>query len=175
MEICKEIKKIVEYQNMSLSITERRNESSLKQITESIQNDFNNGNYNFSKFTDIAVKQMGKVRHIKTYAPFSCEETLCIYLKRILDRKFSIKYPNRNEYIHSLFDMTNALRTMNDYSISIPSPSITSGQSQFPPSPLDLAEIITELPSIESDTFFPPTKFNSPESAVLLRISSPLT
>lgn len=117
MEICKEIKKIVEYQNMSLSITERRNESSLKQITESIQNDFNNGNYNFSKFTDIAVKQMGKVRHIKTYAPFSCEETLCIYLKRILDRKFSIKYPNRNEYIHSLFDMTNALRTMNDYSI----------------------------------------------------------
>lgn len=117
MEINKEIEKIIEYQNSSLLLQDRKNETALKAIIESVKSDYINGNYDFSDFTDISIKQIGKVRHTKTFEPFSCEETLCIYLKRVLDRKFHIKYPNRNEYMHSLFDVVNALHNMNDYSI----------------------------------------------------------
>lgn len=38
-------------------------------------------------------------------------------MKRLLDKKYYIKYPNRNEYIHSLFDIVSALRNMNDFVI----------------------------------------------------------
>lgn len=117
MEINKEIEKIIEYQNSSLLLQDRKSESALKTIIENVKDNYKSGNYNFLSFTDIAIKQFGKVRHTKTFEPFSCEETLCIYLKRVLDRKFHIKYPNRNEYMHSLFDVVNALHNMNDYSI----------------------------------------------------------
>ena len=117
MEFNKEIEKIIEYQNASLLIQEKKSETALRAIIDGIKNDYENGNYDFSRFTDIVIKQIGKDRHIKTYFPFSCEEILCIYLKRVLDKKFHIRYPNRNEYVHSLFDIVSALHNMNDYSI----------------------------------------------------------
>lgn len=117
MDINKEIEKIIEYQNSLLLLQDRKNEIALKTIIEQVKNDYKNNNFDFSKFKNIPKKQMEKVRLTKTFEPFSCEETLCIYLKRILDRKFHIKYPNRNEYMHSLFDVVSALHNMNDYSI----------------------------------------------------------
>ena len=117
MEIMREIKKIIEYQNSSLLLQDRKNEAAINLITEKVIEDYKNKRYDFSKFTDISIKQIGKIRHTKSFEPFSCEEILCIYLKRVLDRKFHIKYPNRNEYIHSLFDTVSALHNMNDYSI----------------------------------------------------------
>ncbi len=117
MDINKEIEKIIEYQNSSLLLQDRKTEAALKAIIEQVTNNFENGDFDFSKFTDISIKQMGKLRHTKAFELFSCEETLCIYLKRTLDRKFHVKYPNRNEYIHSLFDVINALHNMNDFSI----------------------------------------------------------
>lgn len=117
MEFNKEIEKIIEYQNASLLIQEKKSETALKAVIDGVKNDYENGNYDFSRFTDIVIKQIGKDRHIKTYSPFSCEEILCIYLKRVLDKKFHIRYPNRNEYVHSLFDIVSALHNMSDYSI----------------------------------------------------------
>ena len=113
----REIKKIIEYQNSSLLLQDRKNEAAINLITEKVIEDYKNKRYDFSKFTDISIKQIGKIQHTKSFEPFSCEEILCIYLKRVLDRKFHIKYPNRNEYIHSLFDTVSALHNMNDYSI----------------------------------------------------------
>lgn len=117
MEIKNEIRKIVEYQNSLLLIPERKSEASINTIIEEVTNDYKSKNYNFSNFSNISINQMGKIRNTKMYQPFSTEEILCIYLKRLLDRKFHVKYPNRNEYMHSLFDIVNALHNMNDYVI----------------------------------------------------------
>lgn len=117
MDINNEIKKIIEYKNSTLLKQERKTEMAIQAIIQQVQSDYSNGTFDFSSFTNISINQMGKIRHTKMYKPFSCEETLCIYLKRLLDRKFHIKYPNRNEYMHSLFDIVNALHNMNDYSI----------------------------------------------------------
>lgn len=114
MDINKEIEKIIEYQNSLLLLQDRKNEIALITIIEQVKNDYKNNNFDFSRFKNIPIKQMGKVRLTKTFEPFSCEENLCIYLKRILDRKIHIKYPNRNEYMHSLFDAVSALHNMND-------------------------------------------------------------
>ena len=117
MEIKNEIKKIIEYQNALLLNTERKNEAAINSLIDKISNDYDTGNFNFSNFSDVSINQMGKIRHTKMYQSFSSEEILCIYLKRLLDRKFHIKYPNRNEYMHSLFDIVNALHNMNDFVI----------------------------------------------------------
>lgn len=117
MNINTEIEKIIKYRNSSLLQKDRKSETELKYIIEQVKSDYKNNCYNFSDFINISLKQVGKVRHVKKYKMFSCEETLCIYLKRTLDRRFHIKYPNRNDYIHSLFDMINALSNMNDFSI----------------------------------------------------------
>lgn len=117
MDVNKEIERIIEYQNSSLLHQDRKNGPAIKAIIEQVCDDYQNNNFDFSRFSNISIKQMGKIRQTKTFMPFSCEETLCIYLKRTLDKKFHIKYPNRNEYMHSLFDIISALSTMNDFSI----------------------------------------------------------
>ena len=117
MSITKEITKIIEYQNSTLLLKDRKNETAINSLIQQVIDDYENGNYDFTRFKEINKKQIGKIRHTKSYETFSCEETLCIYLKRTLDRKFHIRYPNRNEYMHSLFDVISALHNMNDFSI----------------------------------------------------------
>lgn len=117
MNIDNEIAKITEYQNSMLLLKDRKSESAIKLLTQKVIDDYHNGQYDFSNFKAINIKEFGKIRHIKTFEPFSSEEILCIYLKRTLDKAFHIKYPNRNKYIHSLFDIISALQNMNDFSI----------------------------------------------------------
>ena len=117
MDINKEIEKILEYQNTSQPQSNRKNREELEEIINKVKQDYEQGNYDFKKSTHLAIKQGNKVRHTRSFEMFSCEETLCIYLKRLLDKKYYIKYPNRNEYIHSLFDIVSALRNMNDFVI----------------------------------------------------------
>ena len=93
MEIKNEIKKIIEYQNALLLNPERKSEAAINSVIDKVSNDYDTGNFNFSSFSDISIKQMGKIRHTKMFQAFSSEEILCIYLKRLLDRKFHIKYP----------------------------------------------------------------------------------
>lgn len=65
----------------------------------------------------MVLRQEGKKRVVKSYDALSCEEALCIYIKRILDRKLRMKYPNRNKYMCSLFDIMNAVKNMSDFTI----------------------------------------------------------
>lgn len=117
MNINEEIERIVIYQNSMLLIKDRKSEKAIKNIIEDIKKSYIDNDFDFTKFDTIHKKQVNKIRHIKKYKKLSCEETLCIYLKRLLDRKYRIQYPNRNEFMHSLFDVINAVRTMHDYTI----------------------------------------------------------
>lgn len=105
MNMTKEITKIIEYQNSTLLLKDRKSETAINTLIHEVVDDYNNENFDFTKYKEINIKKMSKIRRTKSFEPFSCEEILCIYLKRILDRKFHFKYPNRNEYIHSLFDI----------------------------------------------------------------------
>lgn len=117
MNINEEIERIVIYQNSMLLIKDRKSEKAIKNIIEDIKKSYIDNDFDFTKFDTIHKKQVNKIRHIKKYKKLSCEETLCIYLKRLLDRKYRIQYPNRNEFMHSLFDVINAVCTMHDYTI----------------------------------------------------------
>ena len=63
------------------------------------------------------LQQDDKQRIVMMYPPFSPEDILCVYLKRVLDRKFHITYPNRNNYMRSVFDTVCALKDMSDFTI----------------------------------------------------------
>lgn len=117
MEINKEIQKIVEYQNAILPKHLRKNEQAIMDITSTILNNIQDKRYDFSKYITFNLDQNGKTRTVRMYKPFSTEEILCIYLKRVLDRKFHVTYPNRNVFIRSLFNSTEALKDMSDFTI----------------------------------------------------------
>ncbi|MFR1927334.1 MAG: hypothetical protein ACLS2V_15180 [Clostridium paraputrificum] len=117
MEIYKELKKIIEYQNSIKLRRDRKSEEEIINIVEEVNRSYRNKKYDFSKYLNITLNQDSKKRKVKLYPEFSCEEVLCIYLKRLLDRKIHVRYPNRNKFIHSLFDILNAVKDMNDYTI----------------------------------------------------------
>ena len=117
MSLNREIRKIVEYQNSLLLKYDRKSKEALEIIIEGINKSYLDKTYDFSRFTNIRLKQDNKIRNVKLYEPFSCEEILCIYLKRLLDRTFHIKYPNRNVFMRSAFDAINSLKDMHDYTI----------------------------------------------------------
>lgn len=83
MDINKEIEKILEYQNTSQPQSNRKNREELEEIINKVKQDYEQGNYDFKKSTHLAIKQGNKVRHTRSFEMFSCEETLCIYLKRL--------------------------------------------------------------------------------------------
>lgn len=117
MNIEKEIQRIAEYQNALLPYPERKNEQSIKDIVTFTISAYNSEKYDFSNYTKLKLRQFGKHRKVVRYSSFSSEELLCIYIKRLLDRKFHVTYPNRNTFTHSLFDITCALKDMSDYTI----------------------------------------------------------
>lgn len=117
MEISKEIKKIVEYKNSILPVHERRSKDNIDEIIEVIYEAYMEKTYDFTKYITISLKQENKVRNVRQYNSFSSEEIMCIYLKRLLDRIFHIKYPNRNVFMRDIFDITNALKDMGDYTV----------------------------------------------------------
>lgn len=117
MDVTKEITKIIEYQNSILPQHKRKSKIAIDAIVEQVISDYQNKSYDFSKLEVFSLNQAGKKRNIRTYAEFSCEEILSIYLKRLLDRRYYITYPNRNKFIHSLFDLLSAVKDMNDFTI----------------------------------------------------------
>ena len=117
MTIEKEITRIAEYQNALLPRHERKSEQAIKDIVVKTITAYENDAYDFSNYMRLQLRQAGKQRKVIMYAPFSSEELLCIYLKRLLDRKFHVTYPNRNTFTRSLFDITCALKDMSDYTI----------------------------------------------------------
>lgn len=117
MTLTKEIRKIVEYQNSILPRHDRRSEAIVSSIVADVIQANETNTVDFSKFETVTLRQDGKKRRIKMYPLFSNEEILCIYLKRVLDRRFHIEYPNRNTFMRSVFNMTAALKDIPDYTI----------------------------------------------------------
>ncbi len=117
MSIQKEIQRIAEYQNVLLPRHERKSEQAIKNIVNATVVAYNRETYDFTNYTQLQLNQSGKRRKVVMYSPFSTEALLCIYLKRLLDRKFHVAYPNRNTYTRSLFNIICALKDMSDYTI----------------------------------------------------------
>lgn len=117
MEINKEIRKIVEYQNSVLPTHERRSKENIDETIEKICKEYKEKTYDFSDYTNVPLRQVDKIRNVKQYQPFSSEEVLCIYLKRLLDKTFHITYPNRNVFMRTTFDIINSLKDMGDYTV----------------------------------------------------------
>lgn len=95
MEINKELKHIAEYQNSILPRHQKRTEEAVEIIANDAIESLKNGTFDFKSFLHLDLNQNGKHRQVIMYKPFSPEELLCIFLKRVLDRKFHISYPNR--------------------------------------------------------------------------------
>jgi len=117
MNVEKEIKRIAEYQNALLPRHKRKSEQAIEDIVDAAIMAYKNETYDFTNYTRLKLQKDGKQRKVIMYKPFSSEELLCIYLKRLLDRRFHITYPNRNTFIRSLFDIACALKDMSDYTI----------------------------------------------------------
>lgn len=117
MEINKELRRIAEYQNSILPRHEKKTVEALDVIVNNAIDSYENHRFDFKSFVRLNLNQNGKHRRVIMYKSFSPEELLCIFLKRMLDRKFHISYPNRNEYIRTLFDTSAALKDMSDYTI----------------------------------------------------------
>ncbi len=112
-----EIRRIVEYQNTIKRVGDRKSQLEVDSLITETLNKIENRNYDFSLFNDMILRQNSKRRLVKSFNDWSSEEVICIYLKRCLDRVFHIKYPNRNNFIHTLFDVLSAVKNMGDFSI----------------------------------------------------------
>lgn len=117
MNINQEIRRIVEYQNTRLPKHDRKSKEFLEGLISKIIDSYKNKTYNFRKLKSFSIKQGTKKRRIKMFERFTTEEILCIFLKRELDRTFHIKYPNRNAFMRSTFDIVSSLKNMNDFVI----------------------------------------------------------
>ncbi len=117
MNINQEIRRIVEYQNTRLPKHDRKSKEFLERLINEIIDSYKNKTYNFRKLKSFSIKQGTKKRRIKMFERFTTEEILCIFLKRELDRTFHIKYPNRNAFMRSTFDIVSSLKNMNDFVI----------------------------------------------------------
>ena len=117
MEIKKELQHIAEYQNSILPHHQRKTEEAIKIIVNNAIEAYDKQTFDFKSFVRLNLYKNGKQRKVIMYKPFSPEELLCIFLKRVLDRKFHISYPNRNEFVRTLFNITSAIKDMSDYTI----------------------------------------------------------
>ena len=113
-----EIQRAVKHQTY-LGDSERKTKEELTQIVSKVLNDIQNKNYDFSRFSNIVLKQHGKKRFAKQYLDcYSTESILCQYIKQIIDREFRIRYANRNSIMRSLFDILPAVQNMMDFTIA---------------------------------------------------------
>lgn len=83
MEINKELKHIAEYQNSILPRHQKRTEEAIEIIANDAIESLKNGTFDFKSFLHLDLNQNGKHRQVIMYKPFSPEELLCIFLKRV--------------------------------------------------------------------------------------------
>lgn len=117
MSLTNEIQRAVKHINANTPINTKINDAQIESLANRTIADLESGNYDFSTYDSIVLKQGTKKRHVKLYKPFSTENILCQYIKQILDRRFKIKYPNRNKAVHTLFDFLKAVKQMSEFSI----------------------------------------------------------
>lgn len=113
----KELLKIVNYLNSNMAEYERKEITELEEIVQRVMDDYKNSSFDFSNMKSITLNQMGKKRSVRMYDPFTTEEILCVYIKRLIDRKTHVKYPNRNVFMCSLFDIIASLKDMTEFTV----------------------------------------------------------
>lgn len=74
-------------------------------------------NYNFANYNREIFTQQGKKRVVYSYPKLSCEDILCQYLKRQLDKSFQIRYASRSKIMNILFNILPVVKDMNDFVI----------------------------------------------------------
>ena len=117
MRLMNEIQRAVQHLNANATASRKIDDVQIEAYVNQAITALESGRFNFSTYDSIAVKKGTKIRHAKLYKPFSTENILCQYIKQILDRRFKIKYPNRNKAVHTLFDFLKALKQMSEFSI----------------------------------------------------------
>lgn len=112
-----EIQRAVKHLNANAPVNARIDDAQIEAAVIQAIADLESGNYDFSNFDSIVLKQGIKKRHVKLYKLFSTENILCQYIKQILDKRFKVKYPNRNKAVHTLFDFLKAIKQMSEFTI----------------------------------------------------------
>lgn len=108
------IKNILEYDN------EYSQESSDAQerIFSNVWKSLHENTFHFEEMDTLHLNHNGKKRIVKQYKnSLSVENILSIYIKKLLDRKFRVTYPNRNKIIKSLFNTIAAIVQMENFTI----------------------------------------------------------
>ena len=73
---------------------------------------------NFSNTDSLTISKGGKKRFVKRYDQlYSCENILSQCIKKILDKTFKIRYPNRSKIIRELFNIVPAIIRMSNFTI----------------------------------------------------------
>ncbi len=117
MRITNEILRAVKHLNANASVSTKIDDAQIEASVIHTIDDLENKNYDFSIYDSIVLKQGTKKRHVKLYRLFSTENILCQYIKQIMDKRFKIKYPNRNKSVHTLFDFLKAVKQMSEFTI----------------------------------------------------------
>ncbi len=112
-----ELTKIIEYYNSKYLENKRKADEEVSHIIQTVYDKIIDNDFDFSNYEHIKLTQNGKKREVYKYPEWSVEHFLCVYLKRCLDKKFKIKYSNRNEHMHLLFSTLASLTNMKDYVI----------------------------------------------------------
>ena len=104
------------------SRTPEVNEEKIKVRLNEILKKYESSLIDFSKMSDLTLKQKkyigkSKRRHIKSFLPSSDEDILSICVKRIIDRNFKLRFPNRNRICKELFNVLPAILQMSDFTI----------------------------------------------------------
>lgn len=111
------VKRAVIHINVNATVSDKKTPEEMDfLISESIAK-ARNRSYDFTSAQSMILNQNDKKRLVKAFNEFSCENILCHCAKQILDRSFSIKYPNRNKSVRALFDIMKAVRQMSDFTI----------------------------------------------------------
>ncbi|MGL6195579.1 MAG: hypothetical protein ACRC2T_12235 [Thermoguttaceae bacterium] len=117
MRFEKEIERAIRHQ-AAVDTKPKKTQEELDIIITNVKKAYTKGKYDFSNSLSFLLKQNGKKRFVKQYEDsYSTESVLCQCIKQIVDRKFKIKYPNRNKTIKSLFGILSAVKQMSDFTI----------------------------------------------------------
>lgn len=117
MRITNEIQRAVKHLNANAPVSSKIDDVKIEALVIQTIANLESGNYNFAAYDSIVLKQDTKKRHVKLYKLFSTENILCQYIKQILDRRFKVKYPNRNKVVHTMFDFLKAVKQMSEFTI----------------------------------------------------------
>ncbi|MDS1004734.1 hypothetical protein P9J83_14695 [Clostridium sporogenes] len=95
------------------SLTDEEVDVTTELIFDTIEHEI----YDFSIYKREVFTQQGKKRVVYSYPKLSCEDILCQYLKRQIDKAFKIRYASRSRIINILFNILPVIKDMNDFVI----------------------------------------------------------